>query len=108
VASALILGVVSLDTLYSPSRTYTRRFLNLSYPTQTHGTYRQGSDDLYFVFAWVVNFTALRAVSIEWILQPLAESFRVAQKNRLRIAEQGWMVMYYVPFWGLGMVCYSY
>jgi very-long-chain ceramide synthase len=107
VASALILGVFSLDTLYPPSRTYTRRFLNLSYPTQAHNIYKQGPDDLYFVFAWVVNFTALRAVSIEWILQPLAESFGVAQKNRLRIAEQGWMVMYYVIIWGLGMVCYS-
>lgn len=106
-ASALILGVFSLDTFYPPSQTYTRKFLNLSYPTQTYDTYRQGSDDLYFVFAWVVNFTALRAISIEWILQPLAESFGIAQKYRLRIAEQGWQVMYYGTFWGLGMVCYS-
>jgi len=105
VASSLILGVVSVDTLYAPSRTYTRKFLSLSYPTQTSDTYRQGPDDLYFVLAWVVNFTALRAFSIEWILQPVAESLRVVQKNRLRVAEQGWLVIYYVIFWGLGMVC---
>lgn len=104
-ASALALGVLSLDTLYPPSRSFTRKFLQLSYPTHTDDTFRQGPDDLYFVLAWVVNFTALRAVSIEWILQPLAESFGVAQKNRLRIAEQGWLVLYYGTFWGLGMVC---
>jgi acyl-CoA-dependent ceramide synthase len=105
VASALILGVLSLDTLSPPSRIYTRKFLNLSYPTETSGVYRQGPDDLYFVLAWVVNFTALRAISIEWVLQPLAESIRVVQKNRLRVAEQGWLVIYYGTFWGLGMVC---
>jgi very-long-chain ceramide synthase len=110
VASALVLGVVSLDTVYPPSRSYTRKFLQLSYPTHTDtdDKYRQGPDDLYFVLAWVVIFTALRAVSIEWILQPLAESFGVAQQNRLRLAEQGWLVLYYVTFWGLGMVCYPH
>jgi acyl-CoA-dependent ceramide synthase len=104
----VVLGVVSLDTLNPPSRTYTRKFLQLSYLTHANDTYRQGPDDICFVIAWVVNFTALRAVSIEWILQPLAESFSVAQKNRLRLAEQGWLVLYYGTFWGLGMVCYPH
>lgn len=108
VALALILGVVSLDTLFAPSRTYTRKFFHLSYPTQTPGTYKQGPDDLYYILAWVVTFTALRAISIEWILQPLAECFGVVQKNRQRIAEQGWLVMYCGTFWGLGMVCCSH
>jgi very-long-chain ceramide synthase len=108
VASALVLGVFSLDTLYPPSRTYTRKLLQLSYPTNTDDTYWQGPDDLYFVLACVVNFTALRAISIEWILKPLAESFGVVPKNHLRIAEQGWLVVYYSIFWGLGMVNRSF
>jgi very-long-chain ceramide synthase len=108
VALGLVLSVVSLDTLYPPSRAYTQKFLHLSYPTHINDTYWQGFDDLYFVLAWVVYFTALRAVLIEWVLQSLAESFGAAQKNRLRIAEQGWLVLYYGTFWGLGIVYYPY
>lgn len=105
VASTLIFGVISLHILYPESRIHTRKFLQLSYPSQTENVYTQGLDDIYYVVAWVINFTALRAVSIEWILQPLAGSLGVVNKNRLRFAEQGWLVLYYSIFWTLGMVC---
>lgn len=104
VASAFILGLVSLHTFYPPFRPFTRKFLHLSYSRQADDIYWQGPDDTYFVVAWVVNFTALRAICIEWILIPTAEYFGVTQKNRLRLAEQAWLAMYYGTFWGLGMV----
>lgn len=54
---------------------------------------------------WVVLFTALRAITIEWFLTPLAKYMRVTPvKNQLRVAEQGWLVLYYGIFWTLGMV----
>ncbi len=107
-----MLFVTSLHALSTQSRIHTRRFLQLSYPSRAEHTYTQGLEDVYFVFAWVINFTALRAISIEHILQPLAGPLGVAPKNRLRFAEQGWLVLYYGYFWTLGMVClrihYSY
>ena len=104
-ASTLILGVVSLHTLHPPSRVYTSKFLQLSHASQTDQTYQQGFDDVYFVIAWVVNFTALRAISIDWILRPAAKHLGVTKKSHLRFAEQGWLVCYYGIFWTLGMVC---
>lgn len=104
ISSSLMLGVLLLHSLYKPFRIYTRKFLHLSYASPTGQAYKQGPDDLYFVLAWVINFTALRAISIEWILRPVAESWGVAKKSHLRFAEQGWLVMYYGTFWSLGMV----
>jgi acyl-CoA-dependent ceramide synthase len=99
-----MLFVISLHIFLPQARIHTRKFLQLSYPSRTDQTYTQGIDDIYFLVAWVVNFTALRAISIEWILQPLAGYWDVAKKSHLRFAEQGWLVLYYVVFWGLGMV----
>ncbi len=104
IASILISGVVSLHTLHRPSRAYTRKFLKLSYASQSDQIYKQGFDDLYFVIAWIVNFTALRAISIDWILRPAAKHLGVAKKSHLRFAEQGWLVLYHGTFWTLGMV----
>ncbi|RFU25163.1 hypothetical protein B7463_g11177, partial [Scytalidium lignicola] len=103
IASTLILPIILLHSVYPPWRSFTRKFLRLSYPTDTEGVYRQGTDDIHFVVAWVVYFTALRATSIEWILRPMATYLGIAKKNNLRFAEQGWMVMYYSVLWTLGM-----
>src|SRR4051812_22795061 len=102
---ALISTTVFLHTLHEPSRKSTQKFLRLSYSSpSSDGTYTQGIDDIYFVLAWVVNFTALRAISIDWILTPLGRYMGVEKKNHLRFAEQGWLVLYYGTFWTLGMV----
>ncbi|KAM3086832.1 Sphingosine N-acyltransferase lag1 [Clarireedia jacksonii] len=101
---ALISSTVFLHTINEPSRKSTQKFLRLSYSSpSSDGTYTQGIDDIYFVLAWVVNFTALRAISIEWILTPLGRYLGVEKKNHLRFAEQGWLVLYYGVFWTLGM-----
>ncbi len=103
ISSTLVFGLLALHT-HPDFRIHTRRFLSLSYLSQTNGTYTQGLDDVYFVFAWVVGFIALRGISIEWVLRPLAGSIGVSPKSHLRFAEQGWLVMYYGVFWTLGMV----
>lgn len=97
--------MISVHILHPESRIHTRKFLHLSYPSQTDRTYLQGLDDIYFILAWTINFTALRAISIEWILRPLAKYLGVAKKSHLRFAEQGWLALYYGTFWTLGMVC---
>ncbi|KAH8596266.1 putative longevity-assurance protein [Bisporella sp. PMI_857] len=96
-------SVILLQTLAKPFRAYTGRFLYLSYARPATSSYQQGIDDIYYVFAWVVNFTALRAITIEWILRPISGYLGVSERNRLRFAEQGWLVAYYGIFWTIGM-----
>lgn len=88
-------------------RMHTRKFFSLSYETSTGSgsVYMQGTDDVCFVVAWIVYFTALRALLIELLLQPLARILGVVKKSQLRFAEQGWIFLYYSTMWVLGMVC---
>lgn len=93
--------------MFPQTRIHTRKFLLLSYPSSAPQLYTQGIDDIYFVLAWVVNFTAIRAFAIERILRPIAGPLGVDAKSALRFAEQGWLVLYYGYFWTLGMVSLS-
>lgn len=103
-ALTVILGVACLHSIAPPLRPHTRKLFTLSYPSpKGQGIYTQGVDDIYFVLAWVINFTALRAIVIEWVLRPLAGMLNVAPKSHLRFAEQGWLFLYYSTFWALGM-----
>lgn len=61
-------------------------------------------DDIYFIFSSMVAFTAIRAISIDWILRPLALQLGLKTKTAVRFAEQGWLLIYYVVFWCYGMV----
>ena len=57
------------------------------------------------VLYWIVVFTGLRAAVMDYILMPIAQWGGVEKrKNRVRFAEQAWLLLYYVPFWTLGMV----
>jgi acyl-CoA-dependent ceramide synthase len=105
-ALAVIVGMAVVHVLSPRLRRHTRKFFSLSYATSTtSGTvYTQGVDDLYFVVAWIVYFTALRAMTIEWLLQPLARILGIVPKSQLRFAEQGWIFLYYSTVWVLGMV----
>jgi hypothetical protein len=97
--------LLALHNLYPSLRPYTQPFFELSYYDPASGTYIQGWDDVYFVFSAALALTAVRAISIEWILQPLARQSGVKRKASVRIAEQGWQVMYYSFVWATGLVC---
>ncbi|CAG8450382.1 2617_t:CDS:2 [Scutellospora calospora] len=68
------------------------------------GHYEKSMDDTFFIFFWVVTFTLLRAVTMEYILVPIAKKGRIKKMTqRTRFAEQGWSFLYYSIFWTFGM-----
>lgn len=54
---------------------------------------------------WVVIFTGMRAVVMDYVLAPLAQRAGIGKKEEVvRFAEQGWIFLYPSAFWSLGMV----
>ncbi|KIN02839.1 hypothetical protein OIDMADRAFT_27332 [Oidiodendron maius Zn] len=67
--------------------------------------YRVGFNDAFMVLFWVIIFTGLRAVSLEYILMPLAKKGGIKTARKCtRFSEQAWLLIYYSVFWMLGMV----
>ena len=95
--------LLAVHNLYPSLKPYTASFFQLSHK-QPSGVYTQGWDDVYFVAGVMVGFTAIRAICIEWILQPAAMQLGLKRKASIRFAEQGWQVIYYLGFWLYGMV----
>ncbi|KAJ5610195.1 hypothetical protein N7510_006914 [Penicillium lagena] len=95
--------LLALHNLYPSLRPYTQPFFELSYYVPSKGQYVQGWDDIYFVASGIIAFTAIRAIAIEWILQPLARYAGLKRKASVRFAEQAWLFMYDGFFWSLGM-----
>jgi hypothetical protein len=57
------------------------------------------------VLLWIVVFTGLRAAVMDYVLKPFAQWAGVTNnKTQTRLAEQAWMLLYYIVFWTLGMV----
>ena len=53
----------------------------------------------------IVALTGLRAFTLDYILVPLAQFAGVSKrKEKLRFAEQAWVLIYDSIFWSLGMV----
>ncbi|KAL2062431.1 hypothetical protein VTL71DRAFT_6697 [Oculimacula yallundae] len=104
-ALLLIFGLAIVHTLVPPWRPQTGKLFSLSYASsKSEGTvYTQGIDDVYFVMGWILYFTTLRAITMEWVLQPLARLLGVKNRSQLRFAEQGWIFLYYSTMWVLGM-----
>lgn len=96
--------LLAVHQLYPSLRPYTTPFFQLSYYRPEQGDYIQGWDDIYFVASSAIAFTAIRAITIDWILQPLARHAGLKPKAALRLAEQGWQCVYYGFFWCFGMV----
>ncbi|KAL2863078.1 putative longevity-assurance protein (LAC1) [Aspergillus lucknowensis] len=99
--------ILAVHHLYPSLSPYTTPFFQLSYYQPTQGLYIQGRDDVYFVASSVLAFTAIRAMAIEWVLQPMAQKLGLKRKASIRFAEQGWMGMYYGFFWTFGMYIWS-
>lgn len=96
--------LLALHNLYPSLRPYTQPFFQLSYYDAASDSYVQGWDDVYFVFSAAVALTGIRAIVIEWMIQPMARSAGLKRKQAVRVAEQGWNAMYYSFIWGVGMV----
>ncbi|THC97655.1 hypothetical protein EYZ11_002881 [Aspergillus tanneri] len=89
----LIATLLSIHSLYPSLQPYTAPFFQLSYYNAVQNTYRPGGKDISLVVSAALVLTAVRAVAIEWILQPLARRVGLKTKAALRVAEQGWAYM---------------
>lgn len=97
--------LLACHNLYPSLRPYTTPFFQLSYQqSSSPDVYRQGWDDIYFVISSALAFTAVRAIAIDWVFQPVARKAGLKRKASVRFAEQGWLWVYYGFFWTFGMV----
>ncbi|KAL4929580.1 putative longevity-assurance protein (LAC1) [Aspergillus undulatus] len=99
--------LLAVHHLYPSLAPYTTPFFQLSYYQPSQGVYIQGWDDIYFVISSVFAFTAIRAIAIEWVFRPMAQWSGLKKKTSIRLAEQGWMALYYAFFWSFGMYIWS-
>ena len=97
--------LLALHNLYPSLRPYTQPFFELSYHDPASNTYVQGWNDVYFVASATLALTAIRAIVIEWMIQPLGRLLGLKRKAALRLAEQGWQALYYGFVWAIGLVC---
>ncbi|KAF2857669.1 longevity assurance proteins LAG1/LAC1 [Piedraia hortae CBS 480.64] len=104
---SLSLNLMLVGTLFYvliPSlRSWLRAFAQLSYADAVGG-FSPGPRDLYLVCSFIVIFTAVRAFCLDYVLIPLAVRCYVrTRKARLRFAEQGYMMVYYLLYWSWGL-----
>lgn len=105
--SLSILGAILAVHTFVPSlRAYTTPYLELPHYHPETGKYTQGLDDVYFIISSMLGFTATRAIVIDWLFYPIASQLGLRNKQSIRFAEQGWLLVYYLAFWAYGMVSY--
>ena len=103
VSWSIILFVASIHSLIPPARRSTELFYQVPYPIG-EGWYLQGADDALFVLGWLILMTAIRATIIEGLYR-LVKHFRlVRSKACMRFAEQGFLILYYVTSFSIGLV----
>lgn len=99
----LIVAVATVHTLLPFARQYTRLFYTPPY-YQGEGRYLQGPDDVLFASGWLVFLTLARAALIEGVSLSIARYGHVSRKDRTRLAEQSWLLVYYALSFAVGMV----
>jgi len=104
ISLTILATLLALHNLYPSLRPYTQPFFELSYYDSATNSYVQGWDDVYFVVSGALALTAVRAIVIEWILHPLARCAGLRRKASVRLAEQGWLALYYSFIWSVGLV----
>jgi acyl-CoA-dependent ceramide synthase len=104
--SVNLFALVLLTHICFPeARTQTSKFFKLSYYNPDTGNYGLGPNDAWMVVFWVVVFTGLRAVVMDYALLPFSKMAGVKkERDQARFCEQAWLLVYYSVFWTLGMV----
>ena len=98
--------LLTLAYLFLPGA---EKFFFLQHRDPKSGLYKKGKDDVYFVFTWVIIFAFLRSSLMKYIFKPLAKLGGVKKNvQRIEFAEQGWLFLYYLTSWTLGMVSKVY
>ncbi len=108
--SVNLLLLHALTHLFLPrARKSTRKGYQLSYHNSTSGQYAVGWDDLYIVLYSIIVLTGLRAATMDYVLEPLAQVAGITKrKDKIRFAEQAWVLIYDSIFWSLGMVLLTF
>lgn len=104
-AANLLTLLALTHTCFPRARHHTRKFYRLSYYSAASEKYALGWDDSFLVIYWIVVFTGLRAVMLDYVLTPLAQILGLEKrKEKTRFAEQAWLLIYYIGISPLGMV----
>lgn len=92
--------------IFAPSaRHHTQKFFRISYFNSATGTFALGWDDIFFVFYWIIVFTGLRCIIMDYVLTPLAALAGIKKKKaKVRFAEQAWLLIYSSVSWCTGML----
>ena len=85
----------------------TRKFYAVSHYNPETGLYGKGLDDVLIVSFWIVMFTFIRAVMMDFVFIPYARYSGIPRKGSIRFGEQAWSFVYATVFWTLGMVSYN-
>lgn len=102
---ALLSLLPTIHTLVPSARPIVDKFVYLANRVPETGNYLKSTDDVYFVFTWIIMFTLLRITCMDYVFQPYARMRGIAgAKELLRFAEQAWIMVYYSFFWSFGMV----
>ncbi|KAL8699276.1 MAG: hypothetical protein Q9201_006101 [Fulgogasparrea decipioides] len=103
-AANLLTLLTMTHMCFSRARHHTRKFYRLSYYNPSSDNYGLGWDDAFLVAFWIVVFTGLRAVVMDYALAPLTQLVGLTKKKeKTRFAEQAWVLIYDSTFWSLGM-----
>lgn len=100
-----LLGLLfSVHVLFPHVRHHTQKFFRISYFDPATGKFALGWDDIFFVFYWIIVFTGLRCMIMDYALSPLAMACGIQKKKaKVRFAEQAWILLYAGMFWTTGM-----
>ncbi|EPY50811.1 sphingosine N-acyltransferase Lag1 [Schizosaccharomyces cryophilus OY26] len=92
--------------LLPPTRPYAEPFMFLSYK-ESSDVYGKGPKDFLFSFYWLVIFTAIRSIVMDYCFRPFILSWGIRKRKVVvRFCEQGYCFLYYFVFWLLGFYIY--
>ena len=96
--------VISVLMYYMMGYPIASQFIFVSYEVSPN-KFDKGVGDYYFVFFWAIMFTFLRASFIKYGYLPIANYLNIGEASkRQRVAEQFYILAYYVVFGSAGMV----
>jgi very-long-chain ceramide synthase len=84
---------------------HTAKFFSLSHFNPSTQLYNKGPGDWPFVITWVLFFTLLRAVLMQFLFEPFFRRFasHPTRRTATRFAEQAWSVFYYSISFAIGL-----
>lgn len=102
-------SVYCMDRFLPQMRPYTGKFLHLQHRYPGTDQYDIGVNDCFFILTGMFLVTFIRAVSMNYLLRPLAKAVGI-HKHRAtqRFMEQGWYLIYYSISFSAGLYILYY